>query len=51
MSGAHEQSRRVWRASALAVIVGGVAACLFLGAPARAAGPPCASPICLTPMN
>ena len=49
MSGALEQSRGVWTASALAVTVTG--ACVFFCAPARAANPACASPICLTPMN
>ena len=50
MSGALEQSRRVWKATALAVTVGGVVACVFFGSPARAAGPACAGPIRLTPM-
>jgi hypothetical protein len=49
MSGALEQSRGVWTASALAVTVTG--ACVFFCAPARAANPACASPICLMPMN
>ena len=51
MGGAFEQSRRVWTASALAVTVSGLGVCVVFGAPARAANPACASPICLTPMK
>lgn len=51
MSGALEQTRGVWTASALALTLSWVGTCALFGAPARAADPACASPICLTPMN